>query len=110
VTRTVQRDCTVNFEGRTYSVPFVLCGLSVEVRGCCGVVQVWHNGQLLAQHARHTQERLLIDPGHYDGEGDERVMPPVPLGKMGRRLQEILEQPVEKRPLDLYAALAEVSR
>ena len=33
VTRTVQRDCTVNFEGRSYSVPFVLTGLAVEVRG-----------------------------------------------------------------------------
>src|SRR3954452_11648550 len=30
LTRTVQRDCTVNFEGRCYSVPFVLCGLPVE--------------------------------------------------------------------------------
>jgi hypothetical protein len=29
---------------------------------------------------------------------------------MGQRLQEILEMPVEKRPLDLYAALAEVTR
>jgi transposase len=110
VTRTVQRDCTVNFEGRSYSVPFVLCGLSVEVRGCCGKVQVWHDGSVVAQHPRHTQGRLLIDQAHYDGEADERVIPPVPLGRMGQRLQEILEQPVEQRPLDLYAALAEVSR
>jgi hypothetical protein len=29
---------------------------------------------------------------------------------MGRKLQEILEMPVEQRPLDLYAALAEVAR
>jgi hypothetical protein len=29
---------------------------------------------------------------------------------MGRKLQEILELPVEQRPLDLYAALAEVAR
>jgi hypothetical protein len=29
---------------------------------------------------------------------------------MGRRLQEIVLQPVEQRPLDLYAALAEVAR
>ena len=36
--------------------------------------------------------------------------PPVPLGQRGRRLQEIVAQPVEQRPLDLYAALAEVSR
>jgi len=110
LTRTVQRDCTVSFEGRGYSVPFVLCGLPVEVRGCAGVVQVWHGGAVVAEHPRHTPERLLIDPSHYDGPGDARVMPPVPLGRMGQRLREIVEMPVEQRPLDLYAALAEVSR
>jgi transposase len=110
LTRTVQRDCTVHFEGRVYSVPFRLCGLAVEVRGCGDVVQVWHDGQVVAEHPRRTQGRLLLDPSHYEGEADERVIPPVPLGRMGRRLQEILEMPVEQRPLDLYAALAEVSR
>jgi transposase len=110
LTRTVQRDCTIHFEGRVYSVPFRLCGLAVEVRGCGGVVQVWHEGEVVAQHPRQTQERLLLDPSHYDGAADERVIAPVPLGRMGRRLQEILEMPVEHRPLDLYAALAEVSR
>jgi transposase len=110
VTRTVQRDCTVNFEARCYSVPFRLCGLQVEVRGCVGVVQVWHEGQVQAEHPRQTRERLLIEASHYDGAGDERVVPPVPLGQMGRRLQEIMEMPVERRPLDLYAALAEVAR
>jgi transposase len=110
VTRAVQRDCTVNFEGRGYSVPFRLCGLAVEVRGCGGTVQVWHGGSVVAQHPRGTPQRLLIDQAHYDGEADGRVIPPVPLGRMGQRLQEILEQPVEQRPLDLYAALAEVSR
>lgn len=109
-TRMAQRDCTVSFEGRTYSVPFRLCGLAVEVHGCAGVVQVWHDGQVVAEHPRHTPERLLIDPAHYDGPGDDRVAPPVPLGRMGRKLQEILEMPVEQRPLDLYAALAEVAR
>jgi transposase len=109
-TRSVQRDCTVSFEGRTYSVPFRLCGLFVEVHGCAGAVQVWHDGHVVAEHPRHTQERLLIDPSHYDGPGDERVAPPLPLGRMGRKLQEILQLPVESRPLDLYAALAEVAR
>ena len=85
-------------------------GLQVEVHGCASVVQGWHDGRVVAEHPRHTQERLLIDPGHYEGEGDERVAAPVPVGKMGQRLQEILEMPVEKRPLDLYAAPAEVSR
>jgi transposase len=110
VTRPVHADCTVNFEGRTYSVPFVLCGRSVEVRGCAEVIQVLHEGQIVAEHSRASRRRILIDPSHYDGPGDERVAPPVPLGRMGRRLQEILLQPVERRPLDLYAALAGVAR
>src|SRR5262245_178741 len=110
VTRPVHKDCTVCFEGRQYSVPFVLSGLSVEVRGCAEVVQVWHQGQVVARHPRHSRQRLLLDPSHYDGPGDERVLSPVPLGRMGQKLQEIVEMPVEKRPVDLYAALAEVSR
>jgi hypothetical protein len=110
VTRTVQKDCTVHFEGRAYSVPFVLTGLAVEVHGCAEVVQVWHDGRVVAEHPRHSRQRLLLSPAHYDGPGDDRVMPPVPLGKMGRRLQEILGMPVEQRPVDLYAALAEVRR
>jgi transposase len=110
VTRTVQRDCTVSFEGRVYSVPFLCCGRAVEVRGGAEVVQVLHEGRVVAEHPRHSRQRLLLDPAHYDGPGDERVAPPVPLGKLGRRLQEIVELPVEQRPLDLYAALAEVAR
>jgi transposase len=109
-TRRVQRDCTVNFEGRVYSVPFALCGLSVEVHGCADVVQFWHEGQVVAQHPRRTEQRLLLEPSHYEGPSTERVAAPVPLGKMGQRLQEILQQPVEQRPLDLYAALAGVAR
>jgi transposase len=110
VTRPVQRDCTVSFEGRIYSVPFVWCGLTVEVRGCAEVVQVLHAGQVVAEHPRHSRQRLLLDPAHYEGPGDERVAPPVPLGRLGQRLQAILAQEVEQRPVDLYAALAEVAR
>lgn len=109
-TRTVQKDCTVHFEGRSYSVPFVCCGLAVEVRGCAEVVQVLHGGQVVAEHPRHSRARVLLEPSHYEGPGDERVASPVPLGKMGQRLQEIVLQPVEQRPVDLYAALAEVAR
>jgi transposase len=110
LTRTVQKDCTVHFEGRQYSVPFVLCGLAVEVHGGVGVVQVLHDGQVVAEHRRGTPERLLIDATHYEGQGNSRVSAPVPLGKLGRRLQEIAQHPVEQRPMDLYAALAEVAR
>jgi len=110
VTRVVQKDCTVNFEGRSYSVPFLLCGLAVEVRGCAATVQVVHEGRVAAEHPRASRERIVLDPAHYEGPGDERVAPPVPLGRMGRRLQEIVMQPVQSRPIDLYAALAEVAR
>src|SRR5262249_15151754 len=109
VTRPVQKDCTVSFEGRSYSVPFVLCGLAVEVRGCAEGVQVLHASRVVAEHPRHSRARLVLDPAPYEGPGDERVAPPVPLGKMGQRLQEIVLQPVEQRPPDLDAALAEVA-
>ena len=104
------KDCTVNFENHTYSVPFRLVGHCVEVRGCAEVVQVLHDGRVVAEHPRGTEKLLMIDPRHYEGPGDDRVVPPMPLGKLGRRLQEIALQPVELRPVDLYAALMEVVR
>jgi transposase len=109
-TRRVAEDCLVSFEGRRYSVPFHLLGRTVEVRGCAGRVQVLCDAEIVAVHARHTRELLVIDPAHYEGEATEHVLPPTPLGRMGRRLQEIAMLAPERRPLDLYAALAEVAR
>jgi len=110
VTRPVYRDCTVRFEGRTYAVPFVHVGDRVEVRGGAGKVQILAEGCVVREYPRHTAERILLDPSCYEGEATERTQPPLPLGKMGQRLQELWELPVEKRPVDLYAALAEVAR
>jgi hypothetical protein len=110
VTRTVRRDCTVAFEGRTYSVPFALVGREVEVRGCAGRMQVLAGGHVVQEHPRGTPELLVLDPSCYEGASTERVLAPPPLGKIGRRLEEIAKMPVEERPLDLYAALAEVAR
>ncbi len=108
--RRVGLDATVRFEGRTYSVPFRYAEREIEVRGCAEQVQMWSDGQVIAEHPRHTRSRLRIEPSHYDGPGDDRVRAPVPLGKMGRRLEEIAAMVPEQRPLDLYAALAEVAR
>ncbi|MCG8589075.1 MAG: IS21 family transposase [Proteobacteria bacterium] len=108
--RRVAIDATVRFEGRTYSVPFRFAEQEVEVRGCAERVQVWADGQVLAEHPRHTRSRLLIEPSHYEGPSTDDVEAPVPLGKMGRRLEEIAAMVPEQRPLDLYAALAEVAR
>lgn len=110
VRRPVHRDCTVNFESRTYSVPFRLVEEEVEVRGCAETVQIVHEGEVVAEHRRHTEALLVLDPRHYDGPGDDRVAAPTPLGRMGRKLQEILAMPVQQRPIDLYAALAGVAR
>lgn len=109
-TRRVTDDCLVSFEGRRYSVPFRLMGRVVEVRGCAGRIEIHHDAALVAIHARHTKQLLVIDPAHYEGEATVDVLPPTPLGRMGRRLAEIAALAPENRPMDLYAALAEVAR
>lgn len=110
VTRPVHRDCMVYFENRQYAVPFIYVGQQVEVHGCAGRVQIWAGGKVIREYPRHTPERVLIDPDCYEGESTERVLAPPPLGRMGRRMQEILQTPVDRRPIDLYAALMEVAR
>jgi len=110
VLRPVHRDCLVHFEGRQYAVPFRYVGRLVEVRGCVETVQIWHDGELLREYPRGTVQRLLLDPSCYEGESTAEVRRPTPLGRLGRRLQEIYEMPVAARPVDLYAALAEAAR
>ena len=110
VSRKVHRDCLVHFESRSYTVPFAFVGRNVEVRGCRNTVQIVADGQLLREYPRRSEQRLWIDASCYEGEATDEVLPPPPLGRMGRRLQEIYDQPVQQRPIDLYAALLEVSR
>jgi transposase len=110
VYRPVGIDCTVSFEGRRYSVPFRFVGRQVEVRGLAGRVQVLKDMAVIADHARGTAELLLRDEAHYEGDSTDRVLAPMPLGRMGRRMQEIAASGVQHRSLDLYARLAEVAR
>jgi hypothetical protein len=110
VWRTVAPDATVAFEQRRYSVPFAWIGKRVEVRGAAERIQVLAEHSVIAMHPRHTPERILIDPAHYDGPSTERVIAPLPLGRMGARLAAISALPPEHRPMNLYAALAEVAR
>lgn len=111
-TAPVHKDCTVHFEGRSYAVPFTYSGRAVEVRGCSGRVQIVdpQTAAVLVSYPRRTQERILIDPTCYEAPGTAQVLPPKPLGRMARKLQELASLPVERRPMDLYAALAEVAR
>jgi transposase len=103
-------DATVRFEGRTYSVPFVLANRDVVLHGTRAHVQVFAGDELMAQHPRGSRERILIDPRHYQGDATPTHLPPQPLGRFGERIQEIMALPTEQRPIDLYAALAEVAR
>jgi hypothetical protein len=91
-------------------VPFSWLGRRVEVRGCSRKVQIYAGGVIVAEHDRQSRERIVIDPHHYEDESTDTVLKPTPLGRMGRKLQEIAAMPPQKRPLDLYAALAEVAR
>jgi transposase len=110
VMRPVHKDCMVNFEQRQYTVPFEHVGRHVEVRGCAGKVQIFADHALVREYPRHTEQRVLIDDSCYEARPSARAIAPPPLGRMGRKLAEIYAMPVETRPLDLYAALAEVAR
>lgn len=108
--RPVRKDCTVAFDGRSWSVPFRLVGARVEVRRCARRVQVLDRGEVVADHPRDASSLIVRDLSHYEGASTGRVLAPAPLGRMGRRLEEIGAMAPEERPLDLYAALAEVAR
>ena len=110
VDRPVGIDGLVNFEGRHYSVPFRYVRQRVEVRGLAGHVEIRTGGAVVATHPRGTAARLVTDPSHYEGASTARVIAPPPLGRLGRRLQELAAAPVARRSVDLYAALAEVVR
>lgn len=103
-------DALVSFEGRQYSVPFGFVGQTVEIQGTARTVQVLAEGRVVAEHPRHTDARLVLASDHYEGPDTERVKAPTPLGRLGRRLQELASMPVEQRPVDLYADLAEAVR
>ena len=80
------------------------------MRGCPDRVQILADGVVVASHPRHTDTRLVLDPSHFEGPSTDRVIAPPPLGRMGARLQQLAALTPEHRPLDLYAALAEVAR
>lgn len=105
----VHKDCTLRFEGRTYSVPFEYAYKKLEVRGCSGFIQIAdrRTGVVVKEYRRGTQERLLIDPACYESDSDS-ASAPRRLGKVARKLQELASAPVQLRSIEIYAQLAEV--
>jgi transposase len=121
VSRRVQRDCLVSFEGRRYSVPFLWVGRQVEVLGTLAHVLIRGDGSELARHSRKSRELLLLNPDHFEGESSDRVVRPTPLGTRSR-LQlaglssaghTVLRLPSAqqlRRPLQCYIELVEAAR
>jgi transposase len=112
VERPVQRDCLVCFESRQYSVPYAHCGSTVQVRGLVDTVEIrsLESGAVIKRWPRHTAAKLLVDPTDYDDTGlDGPVPPPLPLGAMGQRLTELGSDGVERRSIEIYAALADIA-
>ena len=106
VARRVSDDCLVAFEGRQYQVPFTFVRRTVHVRGCPGTVEIRAtDGRLLASYPRGTDCRLLLDQRHTEGPGDDRVMPPTPLGKLGRVIALERSWKIPRRPIDTYLEL-----
>ena len=109
----VHKDCTIRFEGRTYSVPYRFAGKSVEVRGCSGFIQIVDpaSGDVLKQYPRKTRELLHIDQDCYEPDGLDELAAdftprPLPLGQMARRIEELAATGVATRSIDFYAAIA----
>lgn len=65
--------------GRDGRVAFAFLDRQVEVRGGAGQVQGLADLQIIAQHPRHTDCRVLLDPTHYGGPGTATVQAPTPL-------------------------------
>lgn len=119
VSRKVQRDCLVSFEGRRYSVPFAWTGRYVEIWGTLNHVIIRGAGEEIARHARGTRQRLLIDPRHYEGPSTAGVQRPTPLGERARlqvaglsspsrqALRTVPERERIARPMDAYVQLVE---
>jgi transposase len=108
VARRVTRDCLIAFEGRRYSVPFVWVGRTLEVRGTARHVVLLAEGREIARHPRHTAQRLVLDPAHYEGASTPTDLAPVPLGLRARlQLAALPEAAHLTRPLSQYVALVE---
>ena len=54
-------------------MPFAWVGQAVELRGCAGTVQILGDVRVIAEHPRHTQRRLVVDPDHYEGHNTDRL-------------------------------------
>jgi hypothetical protein len=61
--------------------------------------------KLLIEYPRNTKARLLIDQACYEGDGDEHVAAPTPLGRLGREIVLDRSWEAPARPVSDYENL-----
>lgn len=108
VFRNVGDDCLVSFEGRQYQVPFPLIRRTVEVRGCSDTVEILSANKVIKTYPRRTECRLLVDQGCYEGDGDDRVHRPTPLGRVARSIVMERSWEAHARSIEEYAKVIDM--
>ena len=82
--RPVRKDCTVAFDGRSWSVPFRLVGQRVELRRCARRVRALFGGEEVADHPRDSRSLIVRDLSHYEGASTGRVIAGLQTGTAAR--------------------------
>lgn len=65
--RVVATDALVSIDGARYSVPAALVGATVMVREHASAFTIWHRDTVVATHARHARQQVVMQPAHYVG-------------------------------------------
>lgn len=65
--RVVAQDALVSIDGSRYSVPAHLAGTTVTVREHATDFTIWQRDTLVATHARHGRQQVVMVPAHYAG-------------------------------------------
>jgi transposase len=110
LSRKVAADCLVTLETNRYSVPPAYVGRTVDVQWSPeGMVQIYHQGTLIATHARATgTHRLCVAPVHYQALRERLSRPGAAPDQDGSLALTSWTGPfpdVEVRPLAWYEAL-----
>lgn len=115
--RQVARDCMVSYCGNRYSVPHPHAGKAVLVREPLdgGLIRIFHQQDLIAEHARSRGKgEMIVEPSHY-GNLPRRCR--VPASPAATVFAELTPGPgvglhytipeVELRPLSIYNSFCE---
>jgi transposase len=103
--RKVATDCLVNLDANRYSVPWRFVGEQVEVAVIQHQVQIFHDGELVAEHPLSAGRHQVIRKAeHYRGLFRTDRQPPAP--RTAGLLWPVPCPEVENRDLAVYEALA----